>query len=92
MPSPDATKIRAGVIHNISVVSGCPESTITDEKRLLQDLQMATDSRRALASGFQSIAKTSNPNASVTKSDCGKLKTVKSAITLVIKQATPSSV
>lgn len=78
--------LRDKVVRNISVVSGFPESSIKDNSRLFQDLLMAHESRRALAPGFQAIAREVNPHARITKTDCEKLKTVGAAVNLVEKQ------
>lgn len=93
MAKPTCVEIRKRVVHNISVISGFPESAITDPTRLT-DLGLTEDLRGALAPGFRAIAQEFVPDAVVTKTECKALKKVKDAVDLVSKRAggcTPST-
>ncbi len=79
--------LRGLVIHNISVVSGFPESAVTAGKRLRLDLLMTVVMRQALAPGFQKIARVFKRDALVRRSDCEDLDTVGDAVKLVAKAA-----
>jgi hypothetical protein len=85
-----ATEIAQRVVHNLSVLSGIPESQITETDRLAQDLRISKEGKRALAPGFEAIARETNPGASITRVECEKLLTVKAAVALVTSRATAS--
>jgi hypothetical protein len=88
MPVPTRPAIARKVIHNLSIISGFPESSITDsDQKLATDLLLTQDLLGALARGFQKIARAFVPDAKITKTECKQLKTVKTAIDLVFQRA-----
>jgi hypothetical protein len=85
---PTREQIRPQVIHTLSIVSGFPETAIADgPQSLADDLGLTEDLRGALARSFQRIAQMFAPGAKVTKTECKQLKTVKTAIDLVLTRA-----
>jgi hypothetical protein len=87
MPFNTPFTLRGLVLHNISVISGFPEDGLTDKERLRYDLGMSAPMRRALAPGFQKIARQFKSDALVTMSDCESLDTVGDALKVVAKAA-----
>lgn len=80
--------IKRKVIHNIAIVSGDNETKIKESDKLESDLGITIDRRGALAPGFKKIAQKYRPQATVNKTECKKLKTVKECIDLVFQRAT----
>jgi acyl carrier protein len=79
--------IKEKVIRVIAIISGYDIEYITPEKKLKKDLGMSGYHRKALAPAFIRIAKSYNPDAKITRSQCERLKTVKDAVDLVTKAA-----
>lgn len=75
------------VFHNIAVISGHDENTITNVSRLLEDLDMSLDLRGALQPGFERIARETNPSARIATGECEALVTAGKAVELVTERS-----
>ncbi len=96
MPAPTRDQVKPDVTHVIAVISGYDDHVVLagdnpkDPKKSMSletDLGMSADQRGAMAPGFKKIAQKWNPSASVSKTECKKLKTVTECIDLVLKRA-----
>jgi len=81
--------IAAAVKNELRAASPFPPAEIGDDLDLRQDLGLTDDLKRSLASPFQGIARRTNPQATISRDECGDLETVKDAVALVQTKSTP---
>ena len=84
-----AATIKPKVISTIKRALALDQNTgvsVTDGKKLADDLDMSRPLRQALATPFTKISKR-HGGKTVSIADCGKLKTVGDAVTLVNRRA-----
>jgi hypothetical protein len=77
------------VVQVLSVASGHAPQQIANGDRLFEELGLSTEDKDGLAPPFQRIARDTCADAHVTQQECEGLLTVKGAIDLVTKKATP---
>ena len=77
------------VVKVLSVASGHPPEKIANTDRLFEELGLSTEDKDGLAPPFQRIARDTCADAHVTQQECEGILTVKGAIDLVTKKATP---
>jgi hypothetical protein len=79
--------VRQQVVAILANASGKPAESIHDSDRLFEELHLSQEDKKDLASGFQRVARETNPQAHVSQNECAELLTVKGAVDLVTKKA-----
>ena len=89
---PAPADVVDAVKRELRSASPFPPAEITDDLDLRTDLGLTDDLKRALSGPFQRIARAHQPDARISRDECGDLETVGDAVKLVVSKAGFNSV